>query len=174
MREKTCLQNFQGTLSITKDFLNLHSSLHLPRSSAFSQTNIHSKIKRVKPRHVTCKEATTPKQAILWLVDPRGPFGINTAPLPAPSLCPHFGIDANFLSWQGLDSINTEVGVSQVHDGIVTSEHCSEPRLGLKQFSSLAFGVQECQEVVSDARCVFQMSKSIACSVPLHSLSPTP
>lgn len=39
-------------------------------------------------------------------------------PLPVP--VPQFGIDANFLSWQGLDSINTEVGVSQVHDGTVT------------------------------------------------------
>lgn len=130
MREKTCLQNFQGTLSIIKDILNLHSSLRLPHSSTFSQTNIPSKINRVKPRHVTCKEATTPKQAIPWLVDPRGPFGINTAPLPAPSLCPQFGIDANFLSWQGLDSINTEVGVSQAHDGIVTVRALQQTKTG--------------------------------------------
>lgn len=51
---------------------------------------------------------------------PLGPFGINAAPLPFLSPCPRFGIDANFLSWQGLDSINTEVGVSQVHHGTVT------------------------------------------------------
>lgn len=48
---------------------------------------------------------------------PRGPFGIDAPPLALPS---HSALQlpANFPSSKGLDSVKTEAGVSQIHEGI--------------------------------------------------------
>lgn len=58
-----------------------------------------------------------------WLVDPRGPFGIYTAPFRLPFITfrhPSLKLHANFLFWQGLDSIKTKASISQVHNRIRT------------------------------------------------------
>lgn len=111
-----------------------------------------------------------------WLVDPCGPFGINTAPLPSrsQSQSPQFGIVCQFPFLARPGQHEDRVGVSRARDSIraVTALQRTDTGSGVVFQSGCPCPVQqECQKVVNDSRCVCQMPKSTACSVPLRSLS---